>query len=305
MMKQPSPEISNEDLRLIDQFTDSIWSESGLAQNTLDSYRLDLISLSLWLKQQKKNLLEAERADIMRYLASKSAYGSRTIARQLSTFRRFYRYCVAESLSMSCPTDEITSPFIGRSLPKSLSESEIEALLHAPDVSKDIGLRDRSMLETLYGAGLRVSELVSLPLGAVNRAEGWVRLTGKGAHERLVPLGEHAVYWLNEYMERARPNLSKKGLSNDLYITARGRQMTRQTFWINIRKYATAAGISGEKITPHALRHSFATHLLDHGSDLRTIQQLLGHSDLSTTQIYTHVSRQRLSKLLKEHHPRG
>ncbi len=305
MMKQPSPEISNEDLQLIDQFTDSIWSESGLAQNTLDSYRLDLISLSLWLKQQKKNLLEVDRADIMRYLAGKSAYGARTIARQLSTFRRFYRYCVAESLLVSCPTDEITSPFIGRSLPKSLSESEIEALLHAPNVSKDIGLRDRSMLETLYGAGLRVSELVSLPLGAVNRAEGWVRLTGKGARERLVPLGEHAVHWLNEYMERARPNLSKKGLSNDLYITARGRQMTRQTFWNNIRKYATAAGISGEKITPHALRHSFATHLLDHGSDLRTIQQLLGHSNLSTTQIYTHVSRQRLSKLLKDHHPRG
>lgn len=305
MMKQSSPEISNDDLHLINRFTDSIWSESGLAQNTLESYRLDLISLSLWLEQQKKNLLEVDRADIMRYLASKSAYGARTIARQLSTFRRFYRYCVAESLLISCPTDEITSPFIGRSLPKSLSESEIEALLHAPNVSKDIGLRDRSMLETLYGAGLRVSELVSLPLGAVNRAEGWVRLTGKGARERLVPLGEHAVHWLNEYMERARPNLSKKGLSNDLYITARGRQMTRQTFWNIIRKHATAAGISSEKITPHALRHSFATHLLDHGSDLRTIQQLLGHSDLSTTQIYTHVSRQRLSKLLKDHHPRG
>ncbi len=305
MKKQPSPEISKEDHQLINQFTDSIWSESGLADNTLESYRLDLISLSLWLKQQKKNLHEADRADIMRYLAGKSTYGARTIARQLSTFRRFYRYCVAESLLISCPTDEIISPFIGRSLPKSLSESEIEALLHAPNVNKDIGLRDRSMLETLYGAGLRVSELVSLPLGAVNRAEGWVRLTGKGARERLVPLGEHAVHWLNEYMERARPNLSKKGLSNDLYITARGRQMTRQTFWINIRKYATAAGISSEKITPHALRHSFATHLLDHGSDLRTIQQLLGHSDLSTTQIYTHVSRQRLSKLLKDHHPRG
>ena len=305
MMKQPSPEISNEDLQLINQFTDSIWSESGLAQNTLESYRLDLISLSLWLNQQKKNLLEVDRADIMRYLANKSTYGARTIARQLSTYRRFYRYCVAESVLKSCPTDEITSPFIGRSLPKALSESEIEALLHAPDIGKDIGLRDRSMLETLYGAGLRVSELVSLPLGAVNRAEGWVRLTGKGARERLVPLGEHAVHWLNEYMERARPNLSKKGLSNDLYITSRGRQMTRQTFWTNIRKYATAAGISSEKITPHALRHSFATHLLDHGSDLRTIQQLLGHSDLSTTQIYTHVSRQRLSKLLKDHHPRG
>ncbi len=304
MTKQPSTEATAENRRLIDEFTDTIWAESGLSKQTLESYRLDLNSLSQWLGTQKRGLLEAERTDIMRYLASKSGYGARTIVRQLSAFRRFYRFCIAQSLVEVCPTDEIMSPLIGRSLPKALSETEVEALLKAPDLSRNTGLRDRSMLETLYGAGLRVSELVSLQLGAVNRADGWVRLTGKGSRERLIPLGEHAVHWINEYLEHARPSLLKNRRSNDLYLTARGSQMTRQAFWINIRKYAAAAGIASE-ITPHSLRHSFATHLLDHGTDIRTIQQLLGHSDLSTTQIYTHVSRQRLSNLLKEHHPRG
>ena len=297
-------EISQEDLRLIEEFSDAIWAESGLTQHTLESYQQDLKSLALWLKRRKKTLIHAERADIMRYLSGKSEYAARTIVRQLSTFRRFFRYCVAESLIEVCPTDEILAPFVGRHLPKSLSEDDVAALLDAPDISTNIGLRDRSMLETLYGAGLRVSELVTLPLGSVNRTDGWVRLTGKGSRERFVPLGEHAVHWLGDYLEYSRPNLLKHGISNDLYVTARGKQMTRQALWHNIRKYGLKAGIKVE-ITPHSLRHSFATHLLDHGADIRTIQQLLGHSDLATTQIYTHVSRQRLSDLLKEHHPRG
>ncbi len=304
MKQESTPQISSRDLGLIDEFTDSIWAESGLSQQTLESYRLDLKSLALWLQHEGKFLYETDRADLLRYLASKSDYGTRTIVRQLSAFRRFFRYCIAQSIMEVCPTDEITFPLIGRSLPKALTEADVKALLAAPDICRPVGLRDRSMLETIYGAGLRVSELVSLPLGAINRADGWVRLTGKGSRERLVPLGEHAVYWLGEYLDKARSQLLKHKLSNDLYITARGNRMTRQAFWVNVRKYATKAGISPD-ITPHALRHSFATHLLDHGADIRTIQQLLGHSDLSTTQVYTHVSRQRLSNLLKAHHPRG
>lgn len=304
MMSSQLIEVSQEDLRLIEEFTNAIWAESGLTQPTLESYRQDLKSLALWLRRRKKNLIHADRADIMRYLAGNSDYAARTVVRQLSAFRRFFRYCTAQSLIEVCPTDDVLSPLVGRNLPKSLSEDQIAALLQAPDITTDIGLRDRSMLETLYGAGLRVSELVNLPIGAVNRTDGWVRLTGKGSRERFVPLGEHALHWLGEYLEYSRPNLLKHGLSKDLYVTARGKQMTRQALWFNIRKYASKAGIAVE-ITPHSLRHSFATHLLDHGADIRTIQQLLGHSDLATTQIYTHVSRQRLSELLKKHHPRG
>lgn len=297
-------EVSQENLRLIEEFADAIWAESGLSRPTLEFYQQDLNSLALWLKRRNKSLIQADRADIMRYLSGMSEYAARTVVRQLCAFRRFYRYCAAQSLIEVCPTDDILAPFVGRSLPKSLSEDDVAALLDAPDISTNVGLRDRSMLETLYGAGLRVSELVTLPLGSVNRTDGWVRLTGKGSKERFVPLGEHAVHWLGDYLEYSRPNLLKHGISNDLYITARGKQMTRQALWYNIRKYALIAGIKVE-ITPHSLRHSFATHLLDHGADIRTIQQLLGHSDLATTQIYTHVSRQRLSNLLKEHHPRG
>jgi len=297
-------QITSTSLRLIDAFLDSIWSVSGLAEQTLESYRLDLQSFARWLQEQNKELIETERSDVLRYFASRSDCGTRTIVRQLSSLRRFFRYCVDQSLLQICPTDDIASPLIGRSLPNTLTEREVGALLAAPDIQRAIGLRDRSMLETIYGAGLRVSELVSLSLAGVNLAEGWVRMTGKGSRERLVPLGEHAVYWLNTYLESARPRLLKQLTSNDLYVTARGRKMTRQAFWQNIRKYAVKAAIKSD-ISPHSLRHSFATHLLDHGADIRTIQQLLGHSDLSTTQVYTHVSKQRLSTLLKEHHPRG
>lgn len=304
MMSDQVIEVSQKDLQLIRQFADAIWAESGLTQQTLESYQQDLRSLAIWLRRRKKNLIHAERADIMRYLAGRSEYAARTAVRQLSAFRRFFRYCAAESLIQNCPTDDVLAPLVGKSLPKSLTEDEVAELLNAPDLSAAIGLRDRSMLETLYGAGLRVSELVDLQLGSVNRTDGWIRLTGKGSKERLVPLGEHAVHWLNEYIEYSRPTLLKHKVSNDLYVTARGKRMTRQALWSNIRKYTIKAGIEVE-ITPHSLRHSFATHLLDHGADIRTIQQLLGHSDLSTTQIYTHVSRQKLSELLKRHHPRG
>ena len=298
------PPIPAADLQLIDQFTDAIWAESGLAKQTLEAYRLDLGLLARWLSEHDTSLRQADRADLMRYLASRADYGARTIVRQMSAYRRFYRYLVATSEIKICPTDDISAPLIGRSLPKSLSESDIEALLSAPDTSRDLGLRDRSMLEMLYGSGLRVSELVNLQMGAVNRADGWVRMTGKGARERIVPVGEHALHWLHEYLASARPSLLKSRRSSDLYITHRGKKMTRQAFRANLKKYASIAGIPAD-ITPHVLRHSFATHLLDHGTDIRTIQQFLGHSDLSTTEIYTHVSRQRLSQLLKEHHPRG
>ncbi len=304
MKSNLSTRVSSKDLQVIEEFTDAIWAESGLTKQTLESYQMDLMGLAAWLQEQKKSLLHANRSDILRYLASRSSYGARTIIRQLSSFRRFFLYCVSQSILNTCPTAEISTPLVGRILPKSLTEAEVEALLAAPDINRPVGLRDRSMIETIYGAGLRVSELVNLPLGAINRADGWVRLTGKGSRERLIPLGEHAVYWMSEYLEKARSQLLKTKLSNDLYITARGSRMTRQAFWMNIRKYTLVAGIKTD-ITPHALRHSFATHLLDHGTDIRTIQQLLGHSDLSTTQIYTHVSKQRLSKLLKDHHPRG
>ena len=296
--------ISPEDAGLIDQFADNLWSESGLAEKTLDAYRSDLNSLAKWQYTSGKSLVETDRSDIMRFLASRSSYSARSMSRQLSAFRRFYRYCVTESKMESCPTDNISSPFIGKSLPKTLTENEVERLLEAPNTDTAIGVRDRSMLETLYGAGLRVSELVSLPVNAVSLDNGWVRLTGKGSRERLVPLGEFAVEWIGIYLQHHRPELLKGRVCDDLFVTARGRRMTRQAFWVNIRKYSLKAGIQTE-ITPHSLRHSFATHLLNNGTDIRTIQQMLGHSDLSTTQIYTHISKQHLSELLRQHHPRG
>ena len=297
-------ELSPDDARLIDQFTDTLWSESGLAEATLDAYRLDLSAFGKWQNASDNSLLNASRSDVMAYLASRTNYSARSVARQLSTLRRFYRFCVAEELVAASPTENISFPFAGKPLPKSLSEDEVESLLNAPDTSTSLGVRDRAMLETLYGAGLRTSELISLSVNSVSLQNGWVRLTGKGAKERLVPLGEYAVEWLETYLNGHRSNLLKRKTSDDLFVTVRGSKMTRQAFWLNVRKYAVVAGIETE-MTPHSLRHSFATHLLNNGTDLRTIQQLLGHSDLSTTQIYTHISKQRLADLLRQHHPRG
>ena len=304
MSSQETTEILSADARLIDRFTDTLWAESGLAEATLEAYRLDLKAFTLWQNAKDKTLVEATRGDVMAYLASRAGYSARSTSRQLSTFRRFYRYCLVEELVATSPTENISAPFIGKPLPKSLTEGEVESLLNAPDTTTSLGVRDRSMLETLYGAGLRISELINLSVNSVSLQNGWVRLTGKGAKERLVPLGEYAVEWLEVYLSGHRASLLKHHVSDDLFVTARGKKMTRQAFWLTVRKYTVAAGIATE-LTPHSLRHSFATHLLNNGTDLRTIQQLLGHSDLSTTQIYTHISKQRLADLLRQHHPRG
>ena len=301
---QHTAEPHADDIALIEQFIDTVWSESGLSQATLEAYRLDLISLARWLGQRQTHLIDANRGDIMGFLADRHSRKARTMSRYLSTYRRFFRYCVAESMISVCPTDNVVSPFVGSSLPNTLSIEEVESVLHAPDVSTAIGVRDRAMLETMYGAGLRISELVGLSVNSVNLVDGWVRLFGKGSRERIVPLGFYAIKWIQQYIGSERENILKGKRSEDLFVTARGTRMTRQSFWMIIRKYATASGI-GKEISPHSLRHSFATHLLNNGTDLRTIQALLGHSDLSTTQIYTHVSKHRLTEVLRQHHPRG
>ncbi len=299
-------DISLQNSDLIDRFADTVWSESGLSDLTLDAYRRDLTAFAEWQEERNKNLVHTNRQDVLRYLASRDDFNPRSLARHLCALRRFFTFCVTESLLNDCPTDNIDSPSVGHSLPKTLSLTDIELLLEMPDITLPTGLRDRSMLETLYGAGLRVSELIGLLVSSINLQDGWLRMTGKGSRERLVPLGEYAVDWLMRYLSDARPKLLAVhgGITDDLFITARGKRMTRQAFWNNVRKYGLQAGINSE-LSPHSLRHSFATHLLDNGTDIRTIQQLLGHSSLTTTQIYTHVSKKRLSTVLKQHHPRG
>ncbi len=300
-----STQASSEDLNIIDNFLDIVWSESGLSKATLQAYRIDLVAFANWLAARKVALAETTRSDVMKYLSVQRAWSARTTARNLSSLRRFFRHCVAESLMETCPTDNIAMPFVGKPLPNALSLDEIETLLDEPDITVARGIRDRAMLETMYGAGLRISELVNLTVNSVNLDAGWVRLHGKGARERIIPLGDYAVEWTQRYFEDgARENLLRCKVSDDLFVTARGKRMTRQSFWLIIGKYATSAGIR-TAITPHSLRHSFATHLLSNGADLRTIQELLGHGDLSTTQIYTHVSKERLADLLQRHHPRG
>ena len=293
---------SNSDL--IQSFVDAAWLESGLSKNTLSALRSDLNQFDLFLAG--KSLLEVSQSDIQRYLAfllSRSTKASST-ARFLSTLRRFYRYQVRESKLTQDPTAHVRSPKQGRALPKALSESQVEALLDAPDISSALGCRDRSMLETLYATGLRVSELVALQLLEINLSVGVLRIVGKGNKERLVPLGEQAIEWLERYLKSARLDLLKSRQSNAVFVTARGSSMSRQAFWYAIKKHAQAAGIS-TALSPHTLRHAFATHLLNHGADLRSVQMLLGHADLSTTQIYTHIARERLQSMHGLHHPRG
>ncbi len=304
MKQQPDLNVDQAELLLIDNFLDTIWAESGLSEKTLSAYRSDLVALATWQNENGSTLLKTQRANLLNYLANRIHYSARSTARQMSAFRQFFRFCARESLITAMPTDEVASPHIGRALPNAISEVQVQALLDAPKINSPLGVRDRAMLETMYGAGLRVSELVELQVNSVNLQDGWVRLIGKNSSERLVPLGEYALERIESYFDLARPQLLKGRICSDLFVTARGKRMTRQAFWLNIQKYASAVGIEA-KISPHSLRHSFATHLLNHGTDLRTIQQLLGHRDLSTTQIYTHVSRQRLSDLLSEHHPRG
>ena len=291
---------------LIDQFLDALWLEKGLADNTRESYRSDLALFNGWLQEKGIALPDAGRELILDHLAWRldQAYKPRSTARFLSGLRGFYRYLLREKLIATDPTLLVEMPQLGRPLPKSLSEADVEALLKAPDLSQPIGQRDRAMLEVLYACGLRVTELVSLTLDQVNLRQGVLRVMGKGSKERLVPMGEEAIVRVERYMRDARHELLGGRPSDVLFPSLRGEQMTRQTFWHRIKHQARVAGID-KSLSPHTLRHAFATHLLNHGADLRVVQMLLGHSDLSTTQIYTHVARARLQDLHALHHPRG
>ena len=293
-------------IQLIDQFLDAVWLESGLSANTLAAYRTDLKKISDWLEKRKQSLDKATKAELFDYLAHtvRSGISARSSARQLSSLRRFYRYLAREGIAESDPTSDLESPVIGKTLPKTLSESSVEQLLAAPAENTALGIRDRAMLETIYASGLRVSELVNLALSELDSTAGLVRVTGKGGRERIVPLGEEALAHLGQYLNDARPELLRDRVSEAVFVTRRGGPMSRQAFWQLIKRYATVAGVD-EALSPHSLRHAFATHLLNHGADLRSVQMLLGHSNLSTTQIYTHVARARLQSLHAEHHPRG
>lgn len=290
----------------IEVFIDALWMERGLSENTLSAYRSDLLGLVRALQEHGRSLQQARREDLLSYLAQRSASGShaRTTARLLSSIRRYFQYQIREGHLQEDPSALIEAPKIARGLPKLLTEEDVEALLEAPDEGKVLGLRDRTMLEFLYASGLRVSELIGIELSQINIRQGVIRVTGKGDKERLVPLGEEALAWLERYMREARPEIVKGRSIDAVFPTRRGGQMTRQAFWQLIKRYAQQAGIK-KAISPHTLRHAFATHLINHGADLRVVQMLLGHSNLSTTQIYTHVARERLKSLHAEHHPRG
>lgn len=293
---------------LLDRFCDALWLEQGLARNTLASYRRDLTQFAAWLdKHHSKPLIGCNAADIQSYLAvriSRDHAKPRTTARLLSSLKRFFQYQLREGKVQSDPTLQIAAPKLPRSLPKSLSEADVESLLYAPDVGTSLGLRDRAMLETLYATGLRVTELVGVKVVQVSFDMSVIKILGKGSKERLVPIGEQAYDWLKRYLEEARPALLSGKSSDAMFVTARGSAMSRQAFWYLIKRYAIIAGIN-KPLSPHTLRHAFATHLINHGADLRVVQLLLGHSDISTTQIYTHVARERLKQLHAEHHPRG
>jgi integrase/recombinase XerD len=290
----------------IDRFLDAVWMERGLSPNTLAAYRADLTALDRWLEGHEAELTSANRGDLLAFMASRVQAGAqpRSTARQLSSFRRFYRYLLREGALREDPTAQIAMPKVGRSLPRSLTEEEVEALLAAPAVSDPLGHRDRTMLEVLYATGLRVSELVNLKLAAVNLNQGVLRIVGKGDRERLIPLGEEAVQWVQQFLLGPRVEILLERQTDYLFPTRRGDRMTRQAFWHIIKRYAKKANVEKE-LSPHTLRHAFATHLLNNGADLRVVQMLLGHSDLSTTQIYTHVARERLKDLHSQHHPRG
>jgi integrase/recombinase XerD len=292
---------------LIDAFCDQVWLQDGLAPASLASYRRDLTQWARWLDGRGSTLLTAERGDVEAFLAGQYRAKAKptSVARRLSALRRFYRLQLQQATLKADPTLRVAAPKLPRRLPKNLSEAQVEALLAVPDTSTTLGLRDRAMLETLYATGLRVSELVGLKLAAVSLDMGVVRVLGKGSKERLVPLGEEAIGWLTRYLAAARPALLGPGTSDATFLTARRGAMTRQAFWALIKRCALAAGIPPATLSPHVLRHAFATHLLNHGADLRVVQMLLGHADITTTTIYTHVARERLKRLHAQHHPRG
>ena len=295
------------DESLIDRFCDRLWLEDGLSQNTLTAYRRDLVGFAVWLKKTRsRELSQAESADIDAYLAHRFSARAkpRTAARYTASLRRFYRFLARENLVATDPTLYLDTPKLPRPLPKVLSEADVEALLDAPNTGTPPGLRDRAMIETLYATGLRVSELVGLKLLNLDLNAAVLRVTGKGGKDRLVPLGEESLYWLSRYLKESRPLMLNGKKCAEVFVTPRGTGMTRQAFWYLLKRGALKAGIN-KPLSPHTLRHAFATHLLAHGADLRAVQMLLGHADISTTQIYTHVARERLKQLHSRHHPRG
>lgn len=301
-------QLSQPEQQLIEQFLDALWMEHGLSQNTLAAYRNDLASLAQWLNGQQTELIAAQQGELQGFLACRFEQGSknRSAARLLSSMRRFYAWLLRQRRIQADPVALIEAPKPEQPLPRSLSEAQVEALLLAPDIKQPLGLRDRAMLEMLYATGLRVSELIGLQFSQVSIDPGVVRVVGKGNKERLVPLGEEAIDWLQNYMANARADLmARHPPCNALFVTNRGRGMSRQAFWYLLKRYALQAGINPEILSPHTLRHAFATHLLNHGADLRVVQMLLGHSDISTTQIYTHVAQQRLQDIYQQHHPRA
>jgi integrase/recombinase XerD len=298
--------MNNADL--LDEFCDALWLEDGLSRNTLESYRRDLSKFAAWLQLQRSvQILDTTHADIQGFLAhlfTQQKAKATSTSRAISSLKRLFRYLLRQNKITTDPTLQIATPKLPRTLPKSLTEEDVELLLNAPDVESLLGMRDRTMFEVLYATGLRVSELVSLSVAQISLDMGVVRVMGKGSKERLVPLGEEALDWLQKYKQEMRPALLSGKLSDAMFVTQRGEAMTRQMFWYLIKKHAKHAGIL-KPLSPHTLRHAFATHLLNHGADLRVVQMLLGHSDISTTQIYTHVARERLKALHAKHHPRG
>ncbi|MCW1873782.1 site-specific tyrosine recombinase XerD [Erwinia sp. INIA-01] len=296
-----------QDSDLIEQFLDALWIERNLAKNTVISYRLDLRSMTDWLASQQLTLLDVDTVNLQSFLAERleGGYKASSSARLLSAMRRLFQYLYREKLRADDPSALLSSPKLPQRLPKDLSEEQVDRLLQAPGEEQPIELRDKAMLELLYATGLRVSELVGLTLSDVSLRQGVVRVIGKGNKERLVPMGEEAIYWIERFIEYGRPWLLNGQALDVLFPSNRAQHMTRQTFWHRIKHYATLAGIDSEKLSPHVLRHAFATHLLNHGADLRVVQMLLGHSDLSTTQIYTHVATERLRQLHQQHHPRA
>ena len=297
----------DHDSTIVESFLDNIWMEYGLSENTLSAYRNDLLNLVKWLGKSHISIADAKHEDLLEYFAFRVSQGMqpRSGARLLSSIRRFYKYQIRQGLLEVDPAEKIEFPKLGRQLPEVLTEGDVEKLLGAPNIEKPQGVRDRTMLEVLYACGLRVSELINLQLHQVNIRTGVLRIIGKGNKERLVPFGEQAGDWLERYLEVSRPSLLKEGHDcSVLFVSNRGLGMTRQAFWHVIKRHAKAVGIDIH-LSPHTLRHAFATHLLNHGADLRVVQMLLGHSDLSTTQVYTHIAQARLQDLHREHHPRG
>jgi integrase/recombinase XerD len=300
--------LTANDAALLDEFCDRLWLEDGLSRNTLEAYRRDLTLFAEWLARERARALSATREeDLSAYFGfrfTQARLRASSQARLHSSLKRFFQYALRENKVAADPTLRLDTPKKPQRFPKSLTETDVEALLAAPDTASALGLRDRAMLEMLYATGLRVSELVALKLIEINQDMGVVRVFGKGGKERMVPMGEEASAWLTRYLKEGRPRLLRRAQSDAAFVTARGDAMTRQAFWYLLKKHARKT-VPGKSLSPHTLRHAFATHLLNHGADLRVVQMLLGHADISTTQIYTHVARERLKQLHQKHHPRG